>query len=201
MKLILPFGVSLLGLIFSGATGAQTLRVPRVEIGGEAGILGAIGEGLHLRPTAGPRLTFNISRQHAIELTADTLFVDRASSIYGLYFLQDKRTTKRPSHWSGMRPFYTAGTGGYYRYRKVPERRDTRLDGAAIIYPAHSTGALSGFNTATFGAGFERGLNHHASFRFEGSGFAALHDDGFLGFRILAGVSVPIGGDRANTPR
>ena len=86
MKLILPFGVALLGLIFSGAARAQSLQVPRVEVGGEGGILGAIGEGLHLRPTAGPRLTFNISRQDAIELAADTLFLEGSRSIYGLYF-------------------------------------------------------------------------------------------------------------------
>jgi hypothetical protein len=201
VKLILPFGVPLLGLIFSGATGAQTLQVPRVEVGGEFGILEAIGPGLYLRPTAGPRLTFNISQHDAIELTADTQFFDRSSLIYGLYFLQYKRTTRRPSDWTGIRPFYTAGTGGYYIYRNVPERRDMRLDGAVVTYPAHSTGALSGFNIATFGGGFERGLNHHASFRLEGSGLVAFSGYGCLCLRILAGITVPIGGYRADTPR
>jgi hypothetical protein len=198
VKLILPFGVALLGLIFSGATGAQTLQVPRVEVGGEGGILGAIGEGLHLRPTAGPRLTFNISQQDAIELAADTIFPG-SRSIYGLYFLQYKRAMRGPSGWKGIRPFYTAGTGGYYRYQKVPERREARPDGSLVIYLKHSTGEVSRLNVATFGGGFERGLNRHASFRLEGSGFLAMHDDGFLGFRILAGVSVPIGGYRAAT--
>jgi hypothetical protein len=52
VKLILPFGEALLGLVFSGPAGAQTLQVPRVEVGGEFGILEAIGPGLYLRPTA-----------------------------------------------------------------------------------------------------------------------------------------------------
>src|SRR5262249_3673513 len=132
-------------------------------------------------------------------LTADTQFFDRSSLIYGLYFLQYKRTTKRPSDWSGIRPFYTVGTGGYYIYRKVPERRDTRLDGAVVISPAHSTGALSAFNIASFAGCFERGLNRHASFRLEGSGLVAFSDYGCLCLRILAGVTVPIGGYRAAT--
>ena len=199
MKLILPFGAAVLGLVFSGPAGAQTLLVPRVEVGGEFGILEAVGPGLYLRPTAGPRLTFHISQQDALELTADTQFFDRSSFHYGLYFLQYRRTTKRPSDWSGIRPFYTVGTGGYYIYRNVPERRDTRLDGAVVIYPAHATGALSGFNSVIFGGGFERSLNHHASFRLEGSGFVAGSDYGCLCIRILAGVSVPIGEYRAAT--
>ena len=200
MKLILWFGVAILGLVLAGAAGAQTLQVPRVEVGAEGGMVGAIAEGLHLRPTGGPRLTLNISQRDAIELAADTLFLG-SGSIYGLYFLQYKRTTRRPSDWSGIRPFYTAGTGGYYTYQKVPERRETRLDGAILIYPAHSTGELSGFHLAAFGGGFERTLSDHASFRLEASGFAALHEDGFLGFRVLAGVSVPIGGYGGNSTR
>jgi hypothetical protein len=199
VKLILPFGVAFFGLVFSGPAAAQALQIPRVEVGGEFGILEAIGPGLYLTPTAGPRLTFNISQQDSIELTADTQVFDRSSLLYGLYFLQYKRTTKRPSAWSGIRPFYTAGTGGYYIYRRVPERRDTRPDGAVVIYPAHATGALSRFNIATFGGGLERALNHHASFRFEGSGHIAFSDYGCLCLRILAGVSVPMGGYRAAT--
>ena len=198
VRLILPFGVVLLSLIFSDATGAQTLQVPRVEVGGEGGIAVAIGEGLHLRPAAGPRLTFNISQQDAIELAADTLFFG-SRSIYGLYFLQYKRATRGPSVWTGIRPFYTAGVGGYYTYQRVSERRETRPDGSIVIYPAHSTQEASRLNIMTFGGGFERGLNRYASFRLEGSGFVALHQDGFPGFRILAGVSVPIGGYRAAT--
>jgi hypothetical protein len=196
VRLILPSGAALLGLIVSGAAGAQTLQLPRVEVGGGGGFFGAIGEGLHLSPAAGSRLTFNLSRRDAIELAADTLFLE-SRSIYGRYFLQYKRATRGPSGSTAIRPFYTAGTGGYYTYRKVPERRDTRPDGSVVIHPAHSTGEVSPLNSITFGGGLERGLNRHASFRFEGSGFLALHDEGFLGFRVLAGVSVPIGGYRA----
>ena len=130
MKLVLSLGIGLLNLVaLCGAAGAQTLRVPRVEVGGEAGMLVAIGEGLHPIPTAGPTVTLHISQQNAIELAADTIFLG-SPSIYGLYFLQYKRATRGPSDWTGIRPFYTAGTGGYYTYQKVPERRETRPDGS-----------------------------------------------------------------------
>ena len=196
MKLILPFGVALLSLVFIGAAGAQTLRVPLLEVGGEGGLIGAIAEGVHLRPIVGPRLTFNVTQRDAIELAADTLAPSDYGT-YGLYFLQYKRKARR--NWRGVRPFFTAGTGGYYTYRKVPERRTPRLDGSVVIYPRSSYGELSRLNIATFGGGFEQGLNRHASFRFEGAGFALIDNEGYLAFRILAGISVPIGGYRANT--
>jgi hypothetical protein len=199
VKLILPFRIAPLILALNPtAVGAQALEVPRVEVGGQAGWLGAIAECFCALPTLGPRVTFNISPQNAIELSAETL-VPSSPGTYGLYFLQYKRTTRRPSHWSGIRPFYTAGTGGYYTHQKVPEYRQTRPDGSVVIYRAHSTGELSRLNLATFGGGFERSLNRHASFRLEVSGFAVLdNDDGFLAYRVLAGISVPIGGYGAN---
>ena len=200
MKLILPFGVALLSLVFIGAAGAQTLRVPLLEVGGEGGLIGAIAEGVHLRPIVGPRLTFNVTQRDAIELAMDTL-VPYEYGTYGLYFLQYKRTTRRPADWSGIRPFFTAGTGGSYYYRKIPERRLGRPDGSVVVYPSHADGEVSRLAIATFGGGFERGLNRHASFRLEGGGFLLLDNDGFLGFRVLAGVSVPIGGYRATTLR
>ena len=200
MKLILRFLAAL--LIFSlnaPMAGAQTLHVPRVEIGGEGGMLAAIADGLFFTPTAGPRLTFNISQRDAIELAADTILRGESRSIYGLYFLHYKRTTRRPLDWSGIRPFLTVGTGGYYSYSKTPELRVPRPDGSVVVYPAHSDGEVSGLNLATFGGGFERGLNRHASFRVEVSGFAAIREEGFIAFRVLAGVSVPIGAYRAST--
>jgi hypothetical protein len=199
MKLIRVYTTLLILSLNAPMAGAQALQVPRVEVGGEAGMLGAIGDGLYLTATAGPRLTINISQRDAIELAADTMLRGESRGIYGLYFLQYKRTTHRWLDWSGIRPFFALGTGGYYSYRRVPARRLPRPDGSVVVYPAHSYGELSHLNLATFGGGLERRLNRHASFRFEGSGLAAIHQDGFLAFRILAGVSVPIGGYRANT--
>ena len=75
-----------------------------------------------------------------------------------------------------------------------------RPDGSVVIYPAHSTGELSRLNIASVGGGLERGLSRYASIRLEGSGFAVLDNDaGGLAYRVLAGISVPIGGYRANT--
>ncbi len=81
---------------------------------------------------------------------------------------------------------------------KVPEQRVPRPDGSVFVYPAHSSGELSRLTVAAFGGGFERALNRYASFRLEGSGFAVIHSEGYLGFRVLAGISVPIRGYRAS---
>jgi hypothetical protein len=197
VKLIRPLAPALVILALPAVALAQTLRVPRVEIGAEAGLVGAIGEGLHVRPIAGPRLTLNLSQQHAIELSADTLFA-AGPGLYGLYFVQYKRTTRLPPDRSRIRPFFTVGTGGYYSHRKVREQRVPRLDGSVVVYPAHSRGELSRPILAAFGGGFERRLTRSASFRLEGTGFALVDSDGFLGFRVHAGISVPIGGYRAN---
>ena len=183
MTLILPLCIPLLVIAFGALSpttaGAQALHVPRVEVGGEAGVLVAIGEGVVLRPLVGPRLTFNISQRDAIEIAADTL-APADSRTFGFYFLQYKRTTRRTTRrqfsWSGLSPFFTVGTGGYY-----------------------SSGELSRLNIAAVGGGFDQGLNRRASFRLEGSGFVSVQRDGFLAFRILAGVSVPIGGYRASS--
>jgi hypothetical protein len=199
VKHILRFGAAfvILSLSLPGVAGAQPLHVPPVEIGAQGGMVGAIAEGLFARPIAGPRLTFNISQQHAIELAADTLASGSGHGVYGLYFLQYKHTTRRPANFFGIRPFVTAGTGGYYEYERIAEWRSPRPDGSAVVYPAHSTGELSRFALVSFGGGFERGLNRYASFRLEGTGFLVVDSEGFLGFRVIAGISVPIGGYRA----
>jgi hypothetical protein len=200
VKLILPLGAALLVVSLSPTTaGAQALQVPRVEVGGQVGWIGAIGACLCASPIVGPRLTVNISQQNAVELSVETL-TPGAPSAYGLYFLQFKRTPRRPSNWSGITPFYTVGTGGYYTHRSIPEYRSTRQDGSVVIYPRHSTGELSRLSIASVGGGLERGLSRYAAIRLEGSGFAVLADGGGgLAYRVLAGVSVPIGGYRANT--
>ena len=76
----------------------------------------------------------------------------------------------------------------------MAERRLSRPDGSAVVYPAHSTGEPSRLALVAFGGGFERGLSRYASFRLEGTGFLVVDSEGFLGFRVLAGISVPIGG-------
>jgi hypothetical protein len=198
VKLILPLRLALLVMALNPATAdAQAFRVPRVEVGGAGGLLIAVAEE-PLHPMFGPRLTFNISQRDAVELAADTLTAGRFGT-FGLYFLQYKRTGQRPPGARGIRPFVTVGTGGTYTYRKAPGRRESRPDGSVVVYPASLSGELNGLSIASFGGGFERAVNRHASFRIEGSGFMGVGDEGFLAFRMLAGVSVPIGGYRANS--
>ena len=170
MKLILPLGTALVMLSLHGVARAQTLQVPSVEIGGQVGLVGAIAEGVHTRPIVGPRLTLNISRQHAIELAAETLVPDAGLEFTGCTFFN---TSTRP----GARPIGRHSTVLHGRNRrllllpKIPEQRVPRPDGSVVVYPAHSTGELSRLTVVAFGGGFERGLNRYASFRLEGSGF------------------------------
>jgi hypothetical protein len=94
---------------------AQTLEVPRVEVGGHVGWIGAIGECFCALPILGPRVSLNISNQHAVELAFETL-TPASPAAYGFYFVQYKHTTLRRT---GLRPFYTAGTGGYYKLTRT----------------------------------------------------------------------------------
>jgi hypothetical protein len=50
---------------------------------------------------------------------------------------------------------------------------------------------------ATFSVGLEHRLNERIAARLEGGGLAMLDQDGYIGFRLLAGISMPIGGYRA----
>ena len=63
----------LLLLFWSPATPAQELHAPVMEIGGQLTALGAIGEGLHMRPLLGPRLTINLTQRNAVELSGDVM--------------------------------------------------------------------------------------------------------------------------------
>jgi hypothetical protein len=193
--------VVLAGAAVSGPAFAQPVEVPSFEIGADGGIVGGIGEGLQLGLAAGARLTFNVSQSHSIELAADTLLLDAPRAVYGLFFLQYKHTVRRSEGQRGTRLFYTAGSGGHYRRRKIIERREVRPDGSILVFPAYTTRELSGFNLISVGGGFERVLNRRVAFRAEGGGFVALDEDGFVGFRILAGVSVPVGAYRADVAR
>jgi hypothetical protein len=58
VKVILPFSIALLFLSVSPTRAiAQALQVPRVEVGGQVGWIGAIGECFCVLPIVGPRLT------------------------------------------------------------------------------------------------------------------------------------------------
>jgi hypothetical protein len=159
VELILPFRLALLAIVLGPAiVCAQTFEVPRVEVGGHAGWIGAVGECLCALPIVGPRLTINLSQQNAVEVHVETL-TPASPATYGFYFVQYKHTARRSSGQAAIRPFYTAGTGGYYNHRRIPEGRETRPDGSVVIYPAHSTGEVSRLNIATFGGGIERDLS------------------------------------------
>ena len=86
VKLILPFRAALLTLFLDATVvGAQTLQVPRIEVGGQVGWVGAIAECFCVLPIVGPRLTVNISQQDALEVSVETL-VPSNPATYGCTF-------------------------------------------------------------------------------------------------------------------
>ena len=174
---------------------AQEIRVPPIEIGGQVTALGALGEGLHMRALTGPRLTVNLSQRNAVEVSADVMVpsYDRGR-LDGLYFLQYKRLLHPRSAVNANTIYMTVGTGGYFFHRRVGERHQPRVDGSVVVFPARTESTLSPTRIATFSVGLEHRLSETFAARVEAGGVGLLDQDGFLGFRLLAGVSIPIGG-------
>jgi hypothetical protein len=181
-------------LLGAANVGAQTVDVPPLEVGVQGGTVSFIGEGVYTRLAVGPRVTFNLSQRDAIEVGTPFFQFQYPG---GLYLLRYKRAL-RPRTGLGATPYVTVGTGGYYSRGYVRERRASRADGSVAIFPAHATGRLSGLNVASVGGGIEFRLNSHLAAHVESDAFVSVDRDyGALGFRLLAGLSVPIGGYRA----
>jgi len=186
-------------LSFSATTAlAQEIRVPPIEIGGQLTALGAVGEGLHIWALLGPRVTVNLSQRHALEASADVMVpsFDRRR-FDGSYFLQYKRVLHARSAFDANSIFMTVGTGGYFFRSRVGERHQQRVDGSTVVFPARTHAKLSSTRMATFSVGLEHRLNERIAARLEGGGLALLDQNGYIGFRVLGGVSIPIGRYRA----
>ena len=183
-------------LSFSATTAlAQEIRVPLIEIGGQVTTLGALGEGLQMRALVGPRVTINLSHRNALEISADvmTRSFDRRR-LDGVYFLQYKRLLSPRSVVNRNTAFATVGTGGYFFYSRVGERHQPRLDRSVVVFPPRTHAKLSSTRMATFSVGLEHRLNERIAARLEGGGLALLDQNGYIGFRLLGGVSMSIGG-------
>jgi hypothetical protein len=177
---------------------AQEIRVPPVEFGGQLTALGALGEGLHMRAMVGPRVTVNLSQRNSFEVLVDVMTpsFDRRR-VDGVYFLQYKRLLSPRSAVNRNTAFATVGTGGYFFHSRFGERHQPRLDGSVVVFPARTHAKLSSTRMATFSVGLEHRLNERIAARIEGGGLALLDQNGYIGFRLLGGVSIPIGGYHA----
>jgi hypothetical protein len=198
MRLVANLVHGLLLSVSATAALAQEIRVPPVEVGGQLAALGAFGEGLHMRAMVGPRVTVNLSQRNALEVSADVMVpsFDRGR-IDGSYFLQYKRMLRARSAINANNIFMTVGTGGYFFHRRIGERHQPRVDGSVVVFPARTHAKLSPTRMATFSVGLEHRLNERFAARLEGGGLALLDQNGYIGFRLLAGLAVPIGGYRA----
>jgi len=197
MRLAANLVHGLLLSFFATTALAQEVRVPPIEIGGQLTGLGALGEGLHMRALVGPRVTVNLSQRNALEVSADVMTpsFDRRR-LDGVYFLQYKRLFSPRSGVNRNTAFATVGTGGYFFHSRVGERHQQRVDGSVVVFPARTHAKLSSARMATFSVGLEHRLNERIAARLEGGGLALLDQNGYIGFRLLGGVSIPIGGYR-----
>jgi hypothetical protein len=186
--------IAILVLLLSATyADAQAVHVPTLEVGIHAGLVGLVGaDAAQPRVVVGPRLTLNLSQRGAIDLGTDTI---PFQGTWGFYFLRYKHMVHARAHGTAT-PFVTAGAGGSYFRGFVGEHRTSRADGSVAIVPAHSTGKLSGLNFAVFGGGIESQLNKWLAARVEGEALASIY--GGFAFRFLAGLSIPIGGYRAD---
>jgi hypothetical protein len=176
---------------------AQEINVAPIEIGGQLTALGALGDGLHMRATVGPRLTVNLSERNALEASADVMVPSFNGRLDGSYSLQYKRLFSARSAVDANTAFMTVGTGGYFFRNRVGERHQLRPDASVVVFPARTHAKLSSARMATFSVGLEHRLNERLAARVEGGGVALLDQNGFIGFRLVGGISIPIGGYRA----
>jgi hypothetical protein len=169
--------------------------VPHVEVGGRVTALGAFGEGLHMRAMLGPLVTLNLSQRDALEVASDVMVATGTRGrIDGLYFLQYRRMLNARTPASPNTMFVTLGTGGYFFHSRIGERRLQRVDGSVVVFPGSTHAKLSPTRMATFNIGLEHRLNERIAARFEAGGLGLFDQDGYVGFRLLAGIAVPIGG-------
>ena len=197
MKLIPASVVGGLLLLYSLTAAAQEVRVPPVELGGQLTGIGALGEGLHMLAMVGPRVTINLSQRNALELSGDVMWPSGGQRLDGLYFVQYKRTLNARSESDRNTAFITTGTGGYFFTSRIGERHQRRVDGSVVVFPARTHSKLSAMRLATFNLGLEHRLNKRLSARVEGGALALLDQNGFIGFRLMGSMSMPIGGYRA----
>ena len=166
----------------------QPERFPRFEIGGSVGLLAALtGDGAFLF-TVGPRLTINVTRRTGVEILTDAVAPTESDALYGIYQLQVKHVIGETP--AGATIVLMAGTAGGFSYNRVAERRDTRRDGAVVVYPAYTHAMLSPPMVATVGVGYERPMTSRVAFRAETHGYIGSG----AGIRGSVGASVALGG-------
>jgi hypothetical protein len=191
-------GVALIAGLWqaTSAAGQPLEGQPRFEIGGAAGGMAAVSRGGGLLVAAGPRLSFNLADRTGFELVGDAIAPSESSGLYGLYTIQ-LRHVMRKGGPSRAAIFVTAGIIGVFEYDRVPERRNERPDGSAVIYRAYTEAELTRPLGFSGGLGMQRVLARYAAFRADAQAMTPFEE--VLLIRATLGVSIPIGASYART--
>jgi hypothetical protein len=173
------------------AAGQDLERPPRFELGGDAGaIVGISGEGLFPLAALGPRLSINFTPRTGMDLIGDMVEPIEGGGVYGIYYVQLKHVVHDGGPTRGVM-FVTVGTIGAFEYERVPERRQPRPDGSAIVYHSYSKAEVTAPVGLSGGLGVQRVLARRAALRAETQ--AVIGFERVLIVRGVLGVSVPIG--------
>ena len=182
-------------VLAASPAGAQEIRAPLLELGGNVSVLVPIliEDGPIAVFGAGPRVTVNITRRIGFELFSEALGPIDNSGVTALYVAQVKLPLRHSR--GGARTWsFTGGVGGGIWYHRVRESRMTRPDGSIVVHPGYREIRAHSPNTITLGLTRDQVLGRSIA----GSFGAQLFGGAFagIGIRAAAGISFGPGGYR-----
>jgi hypothetical protein len=187
--------VTLAGALGASPARAQEVSPPHLEIGGiVSGLVAfAFEDGPVVVGGAGPRVTVNVTRQVALDLSAEVIGPTESSGTTALYQTQVAFPIKRSP--DGRRTLsFTVGGAGLAWYRRAPEFRRPRLDGSMVVYPAYRTLQVRAPTTIAIGVARDEVVGRHVSTCFALQTY--LGSLGGISLRASVGVSFGVGGYR-----
>ena len=174
---------------------AQEVDPPRLEIGGiVSGLVAfAFEDGPVVVGGGGPRVTVNVTRQVAIDLSAEVIGPTESSGTTALYQTQLEFPVRRSP--DGKRTLsVTVGAAGIAYYRRAPEFRLPRLDGSMVVYPGYRTFRIAAPTTLAIGVARKEVVSRHVATCFALQTY--LGSLGGFAVRASVGVSFGVGGYR-----
>ena len=128
--------------------------------------LGATGGAFLILPAFGVRATVPIRSPLALEVTGEYLpiTVDETRASWFFFQGQVRHQLKRGRVW---RMHATYGATIFSTYNRYPERRETRPDGSAVVFPEYSRFRVRRPLGVHAGFGAERALSDHVVARWD----------------------------------
>jgi hypothetical protein len=184
--------VAALAIPALGAAQDVPLRPPRVEVGGQIGVLGTIsGDGFFPLLSMGPRLSVTLTDRLGVDVLAENLESAETEGLFGLYQIQIRHIV-RPGRTDRAAIFLTGGVMGLFREWDLPEYRYSLPDGTIVVYPGRDGIEVNRPIGVVGGVGVQRAFRRYAAVRADTQLMVGFHG-GWL-VRGSVGLSVPFGG-------